>query len=245
MAHPAGERELLKLTRLAHNRLCADCKVPLGDSKILASLSFGVFICSACSVQHSVILGSKARILVAVGDGVAPWNSSDIMIMQEAKSNIIINNTLERFVPHDWERLKPLSTIEERKQWIQAKYDVLYFSFPDGLNYTALQQHQQHLGSSLIKNGKKGKVEMNHDTFLPTRIADFFLTIGPGECKQFEEDFQSKDSNKVRFVFGLHYYRNKLLSFFFHYYYHNWSSSKLSINYMITRYNGFLIDSIP
>lgn len=210
----AGQRELLKLTRLAHNRLCADCKVPLGDSRILASLPFGVFICSACSIQHNQILGGTARIMVAVGNEVVAWSLSDIRIMQNAKNNVVVNNTLERFIPHDWKRLQPSSTVEERRLWIQAKYDVLYFSFLDGLNYTPQEQHQQHVGSSLMKKGKKGKIAADHAAFLPTRIADFFLTVGPGECNQFEVDFQLKNLKKVRFLFELYYCHKKNCSLF-------------------------------
>lgn len=197
MSSTAGQRELLKLTRLAHNRLCADCKVPLGEQRILASLAFRVFICEACSEQHKLILGCSALIRVATGEGVVQWNKEDVAIMQAAGNNVTVNGTLERFVPQDWKKLSPSSTIEERKKWISAKYDVLYFSFPDGLNYTALQQ-QQRLGSRSKKlKGKKGKSSGIYDAVLPIRIADFFLTVGPGECKQYGQNFQTRSFIKV------------------------------------------------
>jgi hypothetical protein len=196
-----GQRELLKLTRLAHNRLCADCKVPLGDGRILASLSFQVFICPACSEQHTLILGDIARIKVATGDSTIQWSKEDVKILQDAGSNVVVNNTLERFVPHDWKRLSPLSSAEERKQWVVAKYDVLYFCFPDGINYTSLQQHQQHAWKIAPKKRKK---EKNHDeAVLPIRIADYFVTVGPGKCKQYGEDFRFRGSKSKKVMIHL------------------------------------------
>jgi Putative GTPase activating protein for Arf len=199
MSSSAGQRELLKLTRLAHNRLCADCKVSLGEQRILASLRFQVFICEACSEQHVAILGQSAQIRVATGDGNIVWSKEDVAKMHAAGNNVAVNNTLERFVPQDWKKLSPSSSTEERRKWISAKYDVLYFSFPDGLNYTAqqlLQYQQQRLGSKSKKSGKKGG--QKDDASLPVRIADFFLTVGPGECRQYGKNFQNKNFMKVR-----------------------------------------------
>ena len=113
--------------------------------------------------------------------------------MQSGINNDVVNNTLERFAPQDWKKLNPNSSTEERKKWISAKYDVLYFSFPDGLNYTALQQ--QRIGLKLNKNGKR--ILPKDDATLPVRIADFFLTVGAGECKQFGQDFRIKTYLKV------------------------------------------------
>ena len=194
MSSSAGQRELLKLTRLAHNRLCADCKVPLGEHRILASVSFCVFICEACSEQHTSILGRAALIKVATGDGAVAWSKEDVVKMQSGINNDVVNNYLERFVPQDWKKLNPNSSTDERKRWISAKYDALYFTFPDGLNYTALQQ--QRIGLKLNKNGKR--VLPKDDATLPVRIADFFLTVGAGECKQFGQDFRTRSFVKVR-----------------------------------------------
>lgn len=207
MSSSAGQRELLKLTRLAHNRLCADCKVPLGEQRILASLRFRVFICEACSEQHVLILGQSALIRVATGDGNITWNSEDVAKMLEGGNNVVVNNTLERFVPQDWKKLSPLSSAEERRKWISAKYDVLYFSFPDGLNYTAqqqLQHQQQRLGPKSKKLGKNGG--QKDDASLPVRIADFFLTVGPGECRQYGKNFQNRSFIRVRIVDFVHVY---------------------------------------
>ena len=197
MSSSTGQLELLKLTRLSNNRLCADCKVPLGDHRILASLTFRVFICESCSEQHSLILGHNARIKVATGEGVTSWNEEDVSLIQSSGSNVVVNSTLERFVPQDWKKLGPNCSTDERSKWISAKYDVLYFSFPDGFNYTALQ-HQQHLlGTKSKKVGKKGKGNQKDDALLPVRIADFFLTVGPGECKQYGQNFQTRSFIKV------------------------------------------------
>ena len=195
MSSSAGQRELLKLTRLAHNRLCADCKVPLGEHRILASLAFRVFICDLCGEQHTLVLGHKAQIKVAIGEGATAWSEKEVSLMQEAGHNVTVNNTIERFVPQEWKKLSPNSTAEERKRWISAKYDVLYFSFPDGLNYTALQQQQLRQGTKK-KVGKKGKGGKD-EAVLPIRIADFFLTVGPGECKQYGQNFQTRSFLKV------------------------------------------------
>lgn len=198
MSSSTGQRELLKLTRLSHNRLCADCKVPLGDHRILASLSFRVFICESCSEQHNLILGCKAKIKVATGEGVTSWSEEDVSFMQSSSNNVVVNGTLERFVPQDWKKLGPNCSAEERNKWISAKYDVLYFSFPDGFNYTALQQEQQRSGTKSKKNSKKGKGSQKDDAVLPIRIADFFVTVGPGECKQYGRNFQTRSFIKVQ-----------------------------------------------
>ena len=188
---------LLKLTRLSHNRLCADCKVPLGDHRILVSLTFRVFICESCSEQHNLILGRNAKIKVATGEGVTSWSEEDVSLIQSSGNNVVVNSTLERFVPQDWKKLGPNCSTDERSKWISAKYDVLYFSFPDGFNYTALQQQQQQLGTKSKKVGKKGKGNQKDDALLPVRIADFFLTVGPGECKQYGQNFQTRSFVKV------------------------------------------------
>lgn len=198
MSSSAGQRELLKLTRLAPNRLCADCKAPLGDHRIFASLSFGVLICEACSEQHIVVLGKSASIKAAVFEECVSWSKEDVKKMQESISNVAVNNTLEKYVPQDWKKLVPTSSNEERKKWITAKYDVLYFTFPDGLNYTAIQQQQQRSGQKSKKSGKNASSK--DDTSLPVRLADFFLTVGAGECKQYGQNFQTRSFVKVSHV---------------------------------------------
>ena len=212
MSSSAGQRELLKLTRLAHNRLCADCKVPLGEHRILASLAFRVFICESCSEHHTQILGDKALIKAVTGDNQIAWSDEEVSLMQVAGNNVLVNSTYERFVPQDWKKLSSNSTAEDRRSWISAKYDVLYFCFPDGTNYTALQQQQQQqqrFGMKLRKVGKDGKhFKVKDDAALPVRVADFFLTVGPGECKQYGQNFQTRSFIKVilfYFIFYLFY----------------------------------------
>lgn len=60
-------KALLKLLRLPHNRICADCRTPLADShNIWVSLGsnplpYAVFVCVPCCSAHRSITNSSCR----------------------------------------------------------------------------------------------------------------------------------------------------------------------------------------
>lgn len=172
--------EIAKLLKQADNRLCADCQAPLADAnQTYASLRFGVWICEACAQAHYKVLvePDSSRLKKAIG----AWLKSEIAVLQAAKSNAVANQLYERYVPNAWNKITPAATLQDRKQWIQAKYYSQYFTIPQNAE------------------GKRGKRKDRRDkridnvTTLPTRIVDFFLVLGMGKLKV-------KDTSKIRYI---------------------------------------------
>lgn len=162
------------------NRLCADCSVPLGEGS--ASLTYRVWICSYCAEIH------KRHLNTVVKDFHDVWTDEEAHAMESAKSNVMVNKVLERFVPKDWPRIDSQSSYTDRKHWIRAKYYSMYFALP---------QYQ----SSTISMGRKGKKDalsrdarIVQDKTLPSRMVDFFMTVDLGRCatsnKKYEPGFK-------------------------------------------------------
>ena len=76
-------KALLKLLRLPHNRICADCRAPLVEShNIWGSLGskplpHAVFVCISCCTAHRSIGSSSIRVKSVHMD---QWNRDDVQV---------------------------------------------------------------------------------------------------------------------------------------------------------------------
>lgn len=98
-------KALLKLLRLPHNRICADCRAPLVTSdQIYASLGVSktlphaVFICVDCCTAHRS-LGSSVCRTKSIHHDI--WSSGELELVRSL-GNKATNMTFERNIPPNW-----------------------------------------------------------------------------------------------------------------------------------------------
>ena len=102
--------------------------------------------------------------------------------MALAKNNAKVNSIYERYIPAGWTKCGMDASDEDRELWIQAKYIYKMFALPTK------------------KQGKNSFNKNKNPTgVLPIRMADFFLVIGPGFCRQHGTDVRNSNVNSISF----------------------------------------------
>lgn len=194
--------EVARLVKSPGNRQCADCHAPLLTlHAVFANLEYGVWICSDCAEIHT-------DLFLALGGGKshnrhrgphhisassvprrasAPWNDSELACMQQAHSNVLVNQHLERYLPDQsvWPRITPQSTPRQRRHWIHAKYHAHYFTLPQSRISAQDDDVSRNplalLTSSVAKAGNTANdrdARIEQTTHLPIRLLDYFVVLG-------------------------------------------------------------------
>ncbi|XP_008813423.1 probable ADP-ribosylation factor GTPase-activating protein AGD11 isoform X2 [Phoenix dactylifera] len=128
--HPGPSGPLGRLENLLSqpaNRFCADCGSP--DPKWV-SLSLGVFICIKCSGVHRSLGAHISKVLSVKLD---EWTDEQVDSLSDGGGNAAVNMRYEAFLPENFKKPRPDSSIEERSDFIKRKYELQQFSNSNGL----------------------------------------------------------------------------------------------------------------
>ncbi|XP_053713624.1 arf-GAP with dual PH domain-containing protein 2-like [Synchiropus splendidus] len=138
---------LMKLVRLPHNNLCADCGAPGPD---WASYTLGVFLCLNCSGMHRNIPNvSKVKSI-----HLDLWEDSLVEAMQKA-GNHAAKAIYEKCVPAFFYRPQHRDCVVLKQQWICAKYERREFT---GENNSSVQVYNSDVFQSVLwKKGRDNK----------------------------------------------------------------------------------------
>ncbi len=175
---------IVRLLRLVENRRCADCSRALGDgTKAYAQIQYGVWICLDCAKVH--VRHVNADTLIAAMS--SSWKEEDINFMVRSGSNMVQNKILE----HNYngiEKPQPDSSQQIREIWIRCKYNKLLTMPMASTNEmppikpakpprpSSITSSRRSLRGSLVM---EKAIQEGFKTELPTRLADFFITISP------------------------------------------------------------------
>lgn len=103
------------------NRFCADCDSP--DPKWV-SISHGVFICIKCSGVHRSLGVHISKVLSMKLD---EWTDEQVDYMEDMGGNAAVNMRYEAFLPENYRKPRPDSSIEDRCDFIRRKYELEQF----------------------------------------------------------------------------------------------------------------------
>lgn len=117
-------RKLRELSLKSENRLCADCGAR--DPKF-ASANIGVFICLKCCTVHRNLGESISKVLSLTLD---KWSDDEVNFMVEVGGNSHANAIYEAFLPKGYRKPRNESSIDERTNFIRAKYEEQEFIKP-------------------------------------------------------------------------------------------------------------------
>ncbi|KAJ3679062.1 hypothetical protein LUZ60_017073 [Juncus effusus] len=117
-------KKLKDLLKKSDNRVCADCGAP--DPK-WASCNLGVFICLKCSGVHRSLGTHISKVLSVTLD---EWTDDQTESMVQVGGNSYANTIYEAFLPKDYPKPNPNSGIDERSNFIRAKYELQEFVKP-------------------------------------------------------------------------------------------------------------------
>eukprot|EP00026_Physarum_polycephalum_P005990 Phypoly_transcript_06029.p1 GENE.Phypoly_transcript_06029~~Phypoly_transcript_06029.p1 ORF type:complete len:557 (+),score=121.72 Phypoly_transcript_06029:108-1673(+) len=111
---------VLQIRDLPENNTCAECGAPNPE---WAAINLGIFFCIDCSGIHRSMGVHISQVRSVVLDH---WDMSQVMIM-ENMGNKRANEFWEHTIPPQFTKPTPKSTIEEREEWIRAKYQQKQF----------------------------------------------------------------------------------------------------------------------
>ncbi|XP_078432791.1 ADP-ribosylation factor GTPase-activating protein AGD12-like [Wolffia australiana] len=117
-------RRLKDLALKSENRLCADCGAV--DPK-WASVNIGVFLCLKCCSVHRSLGESVSKVLSMTLD---KWSDDEVEFMIEVGGNSYANAIYEAFLPRNYRKPRPNSSVDERSKFIRAKYEQQEFMKP-------------------------------------------------------------------------------------------------------------------
>lgn len=119
------QRRLESMLSEPGNQLCADCGSR--DPKWV-SLNIGAFICIKCSGVHRSLGVHISKVLSVKLD---EWTDEQVDSLIEMGGNAAVNSKYEAYVPDNYSKPRPDSSIEERADFIRRKYEMQQFSNHD------------------------------------------------------------------------------------------------------------------
>lgn len=153
----AMTRELIEIMRNEPSNLrCVDCSVVLSDS-IWASVTFGAFLCINCAGVHRKLGVHLSRVKSVHMDA---WTEDEVNAMR--KGNAAVNEIYERYIVDVQMKLSPGSDMNDRENWIRAKYEKQLFMTP-------------------IDMPEKDKKVEHPVVEVAKRFVDYFVVIGKGQ----------------------------------------------------------------
>ncbi|XP_039017434.1 probable ADP-ribosylation factor GTPase-activating protein AGD13 isoform X2 [Hibiscus syriacus] len=151
---------LRSLLNQADNRICADCGAP--DPK-WASANIGVFLCLKCCGVHRSLGVHISKVLSVALD---EWSDEEIDAMIEVGGNSTANSIYESYIPDGYTKPGPNASNDERRKFIQAKYELQEFVKPSlritsGRSSSSLQSNisGKILDTILSSSNSEGMVE--------------------------------------------------------------------------------------
>jgi hypothetical protein len=126
------DNSALVLEFIKKNPLCAECSAQPVN---WISTSLGLTLCEECAVVHRQLTWAVSKLKSVKLDQFSTWQM-DLMIAD--LGNNASNEIWEKCVPEGWTKPQPNSAIEDKSQWIMAKYR--WFGFVDEFRVRSNEQ---------------------------------------------------------------------------------------------------------
>jgi len=130
---------------LEKNSFCAECGCNEVD---WISVNIGVSLCSDCATVHRN-LGVRISQLKSVM--LDNWSKIVLQCHLQCLGNEKVNSIWENCIPEGWEKPKPNSNMEQRENWIVAKYQWYGFIAED-------RSPKEEVSKLLVKAAEEGDV---------------------------------------------------------------------------------------
>lgn len=122
----------LVLEFIKKNPHCAECSA---QPVSWISTSLGLTLCEECAVVHRQLTWAVSKLKSIKLDQFSSWQMN---LMIQDLGNDVSNDIWEKCVPEGWTKPQPHSAIEDKSQWIMAKYR--WFGFVDEFRVRSNEQ---------------------------------------------------------------------------------------------------------
>lgn len=127
-----GPNSELVLEFIKKNPCCAECNA---ESVSWISTSLGLTLCEECAVVHRQLTWAVSKLKSIKLDQFSSWQMN---LMIQDLGNTVSNEIWEKNIPIGWAKPQPRSAIEDKSQWIMAKYR--WYGFVDELRVRSNEQ---------------------------------------------------------------------------------------------------------
>lgn len=128
------------------NMCCAECR---DEPVAWISTSLGVTLCEECASVHRTLTWAVSKLKSIKYDELSKWQ---IDLLNSELGNTAANQAWEKCVPEGWTKPEPDSPLEDKAQWILAKYR--WYGFVDEFRVRS----DEHLTSGIMEAAATGSV---------------------------------------------------------------------------------------
>ena len=126
------------------NPQCAECSA---QPVHWISTSLGVTLCENCTSIHRQLTWAVSKLKSIKLDQFSTWQ---LNLMIKDLGNTVSNDIWEKCIPEGWTKPQPLSVLEDKSQWIIAKYR--WYGFVDEFRVRSDEQLARGIIDAVIGN---------------------------------------------------------------------------------------------